>query len=672
MPLLTATNIKHAYGTHVVLDGATLSIEPGQRVGLVGRNGAGKSTLVKVLCGVLKPDSGQVGVTKGRRVGHLKQEHDLDPTETLKDAAEGAFAELHHLHRRLHQVFDDMAHAEGDALDKLMRKQADLESKIEAAGGYAIEHRIEATLHGLGFTDQQFGIKCANLSGGQKSRLMLARLLLEEPDMLLLDEPTNHLDINGRLWLENFLTNEYAGAVLMITHDRRMLDNVVNMIYEVEQGRLIEYPGNYAKFRELRAERRLTQYRAWEKQQTKFRQEEQYIQRYKTGQRAKEARGRQSKLERAKQGSLEKPLELDVFRFELPKAPRPGDVVAFGRGLTKKYTNNDPTSGLPLGERTLFEDFDIQIGRGERWGIIGPNGAGKTTLVRCLLGEVQQDAGQAKLGSNVRVGYFHQTHEGIDPERIVYRHLQRVVQDENPGTEMSEQRARDLAGAFLFSGDEQDKEMGALSGGERARVMLAGLLASAKNLLVLDEPTNHLDIPSAERLEEALSLETGYDGAIILISHDRALIDAVCDHLIVLDGHGGASIFIGNYSDWARREDDRAREQQAHRDAKRAEEDKARKIENERRERELAKERHARQGSDRSGGALALVSTEKLEQKIETIETRIRAIDAELQDPAVWQNAKRSRSLGDERAKLSAELEPLEFEWSRRAEDGAA
>ncbi|MFG0258349.1 MAG: ribosomal protection-like ABC-F family protein [Phycisphaerales bacterium JB043] len=654
MPLLQATNIRHAYGENVILDGATLSIEPGQRVGLVGRNGAGKSTLVRVLAGQLTPDAGSVNVTRGSVVGHLTQDHDLDPDETLRLAAEGAFEQLHHTHAELEKLYDTMASASGEALEKLMARQAQLEERVESLGGYAIGHRIDATLHGLGFTDAQFALECRHLSGGQRSRLSLARLLLRSPDMLLLDEPTNHLDIEGREWLEDFLINEYRGAVLMITHDRRMLDNVVRSIYEVEQGRLIEYPGNYQKFRELRTERRVTMLRAWEKQQTKFKQEEAYIRKYKTGQRAKEARGRQSKLDRARRDStLEKPVELDVFRFELPGAPRPGDILLTARDITKQHPVVDPASNEVIGQKTLFKDFSIQIGRGERWGIIGPNGAGKTTLVRTLLGEAAPDSGHTSLGSNLHVGYFHQLPPEIDPEIPAYRAIQKLVVRENPDVDMSEQRTRDLAGAFLFSGDEQDKPVGVLSGGERARILLASILASGKNLLVLDEPTNHLDIPSAERLEEALSKGTGYEGAIILISHDRALLDAVCDQLIVLDGEGGASIHHASYTDWhekAARQQPGARAPQPRQPAAKKATQKPR-------------------ATGKKSSALELLSTDKLESRIERIETRIKEIDVSMGTPEVWQDHQKATSLAEERAQLTEELEPLEFEWSRRIDD---
>ncbi len=667
MPIVQAVNISRSFGADPVLSSATLSIEPGERIGLVGRNGTGKSTLLRIIAGDLALDSGDVQTLRGSRVGYLKQDPDLPEDDTLRDAAESAFDDLHRLHAELHEVFEKMASASDDDLTQLLHQQERLEREIDAAGGYAIDHTIDATLHGLGFTNSQFSIKCKDLSGGQRSRLSLAILLLENPDLLLLDEPTNHLDIPGRIWLEEFLRDQYRGAVLMVSHDRRMLDNVVHRIVEVEDGRLIDYPGAYEAFRKLRKERRITQRRAWEKQQTTFRQQEQFISRYKTGQRAKEAKGRQKKLDRAREAGLDRPLDADTLQLRLPKAPRSSDVVVKAKEVGKRYTNV-VQNGEPASEKILFHDLDLTISRGERWGIIGPNGAGKTTLIRCLLDEIPLTSGMIKLGSNIVVGHYRQQHDVIDPDQQLYRFLQDIIRRENPGKELSEQQARDLAGAFLFSGAEQDKEMRVLSGGERARVMLAGLLASAKNLLILDEPTNHLDIPSSERLEEVFTIEGGYAGTLILISHDRALLDAMCDHLIVLDGEGGAEVFLGNFTDWRTRENTRLAEakqvEQAHAYAKQ----KAASVDRQPQSKSTNSETNEQRTQRKEQAKLARLRTEQLESRIEEIESRLREIDASLSDPDVWRDHKKASALGEERTTLAAQLEPLEFEWSRRAE----
>lgn len=694
MPLLTATNIGLTFGTRVILDGVSLSIEPGDRIGLVGRNGTGKSSLLKILAGLTKPDAGAVNLQRGARAGYMQQDPRFDPAETLRSAAEAGFAQLHELHRQLHDLFAQMEHARGPELDQLLARQAGLEEAVEAAGGYAVDHKIEATLHGLGFQDGQFATPVSGLSGGQRGRLALAQLLLSEPDVLLLDEPTNHLDIEGREWLEGFLRDQFRGAVIVISHDRRLLDAVVARIEELEQGRLIDYPGNYAAFRQIRSQRRLSQLRAYQNQQTRFKSEQAFIDRYRAGQRAKQAQGRLARLEREMAGStLERPVEMESFRLRLPQPPRTGDTVIVARGLSKAYATADGAS------KVLFKGLDVRIERGQRWGIVGPNGAGKTTLVRCLLGEVTPDAGTVTVGPSVRVGYFRQTHDHLAAETPVYRYLQDVILREAPEQALSEQQARDLAGAFLFSGSEQDRPMGQLSGGERTRAVLAGLLASAKNVLIFDEPTNHMDIPSAERLEAALASPKdpnappdpaaatgpeldegfeGYPGVVILISHDRALLDSVCDHLIVLDGHGGSRVFTGNYHAWHRQQqaDTRAAAAQAEQAAKRR--DAAQRPKAEAKPKPTpqgpapAAPSQAQPGTRNKYAAKAnrpnpaLLTTEELEAKIADHEERIARIDAELADPAVWRDKAKSERLGAQRAALAADLEAMEMEYFGR------
>jgi len=646
MPLLTLTNIHHAYGTRIILDGVTVSIEAGEKVGLVGRNGTGKTTLMKAMRGDLKPDSGTISLSRGARVGYLSQDPDLNPEDSVRDAAEGAFAELHALHQDLHRVYDEMATADEAGLERLLRRQAHLESAIAAAGGYAIDHRIDAMLHGLGFTDDQFPLKVRSLSGGQKGRLGLARLLLESPDLLLLDEPTNHLDIAGREWLEAFLRDEFHGAVLLVSHDRWLLDRVVDRIVEIDPTGTYEYPGNYAKYVELRRERHLVQSRVYEKQQDRIRQEQAFIDRYRAGQRARQAKGREAKLERYKSdGLVDRPLELDVMHLDLPPAPRSGDQVVVARGIAKRY-----------GARTLFERVDLTMMRGERIGIIGPNGTGKTTLVRCLLGDLPPDEGEIRLGSRVDVGYYRQLHDHIDQSLTVWRYLQSVIVGLDGSAKASEQQARDLAGAFLFSGGDQEKVLSSLSGGERSRAVLAGLVAGAHNLLVLDEPTNHLDIPSSERLERALSPEGGFEGSLILISHDRALLESLCTSLIVF-GEGSSPVYFqGRYSEWHAR---RRAVEEAAASAKKASTQSA-----------AASPKPAvrSKAASPSAGPLAKLKAAELEARIERCTKRCREIDHLMGSEEVYTNAARCRELGAEREQVQKELDALEEEWLRREE----
>jgi ATP-binding cassette, subfamily F, member 3 len=686
MPILAATNLTLIHGHHTVLDAVSLSIEPHDRIGIVGRNGAGKSTLIKLLAGVTNVEIGEVSLQRGARLGYLDQHTTLDPTDTVWSAAARAFEAAHAMQGELHAVFDKMADADEDELMRLLDEQARLEEAIEAAGGLTTEHEVAKVLHGLSFVDAQFELPVSVLSGGQRARLALARLLLEEPDILLMDEPTNHLDIDGRIWLENFLADEFRGAVVLISHDRYLLDRVVDRIVEVEQARLIDYPGNYAAFRRIRADRHLTQNRAWEKQQAEFKKEEAYIRQYKAGQRSKQAKGRESRLDRAKEEALERPIELAELRVSLPKPERSGDVVVSARDITKSYPGDADHA-----PKLLFNELSVKIQRGERWGIVGPNGAGKTTMVRCMLGQVPLTAGQVSLGAKLDIGHFEQHRKIEDPTRTVAQHIQaRVKASTNPPIVMSEQETRNLAGAFLFSGDDQDKRVSVLSGGELARADLAALMASSKNLLILDEPTNHLDIPAAERLEGILARGTNdaktgettepvFPGTVILISHDRALLDAVCDHLIVLDATGKATVFAGTYSDY---------KQQMERAAKPAATGKpattkpnsapkaTTKPEPKPQPKPVPQAAQPSRGPSPAKGVVSQAEKKSkfswmplhaIEQRMAELNAKLKPIDARLANPDVWKDAAKANRLTEERDSIRGELEDLESEWIRKS-----
>ncbi|MEO0512643.1 MAG: ABC-F family ATP-binding cassette domain-containing protein [Planctomycetota bacterium] len=668
MPIVSGVNLSHSYGERMILEGVSVSIEPGERIGIVGRNGEGKSTLLKILGGLILCETGEVQVRRGARVGYLHQDPDLPEGSTLREAARAAFAALDELQAELERVFERMGDAEGDELEKLLASQVTLEEEIDRRGGYAVDHLVDEALLGLDFMEHQFGVPVGKLSGGQRARLALARLLLERPDVVLLDEPTNHLDIAGREWLESFIAERFKGAVVLISHDRYLLDRCVDRIVEVERGRLIDYPGNYRAFREQRAERRLSQMRAHENQQRQFKKEEAFIRKFKAGQRAKQARGRESRLERARAETIERPIELDDLRLALPKAEASSEIVATARGLSKRYRAREPVAadgGAPE-DKVLFDGLELKVSRGERWGVIGPNGAGKSTLVGCLLGEVEPTEGSVSLGARLAVGYFRQVPKEVRPDLTTYRYLQDVVKKEGEtngtGLTLTEQQARDLAGAFLFSGRDQEKEFGVLSGGERARLVLAGLLASSKNVMVLDEPTNHLDIPSAERLEEAIKTRASggtFDGTVILISHDRALIDSTCEHLIVLDGRGGATVFHGNYAEWQRKQ--RA---DAERDA----------AWEEQKSRSRAAAQPTGNGAARPAdttekkSSFSWMSVERIEERMGSLEERITKIDSSLGDPDIWvTRLEHANSLTTERDGLKAELDELEHEWLRKS-----
>lgn len=664
MPILSATNISLQFGDDIILDSVSLTVEPGERFGIVGRNGCGKSTLIKILAGVLNPTDGSISANKAT-IGYLHQNPELNPNHTLRQAVASAFDHIKELNVKLHEIFDKMANADQDELDRLLREQTRIEHEIEASGGLVNDHKVDQILHGLGFTDAQFEIKVPNLSGGQKARVALGKLLLQNPSVLLLDEPTNHLDIQGREWLEVFLRDEFNGAVVLISHDRYMLDRVVHRIIEVEQARLIEYPGNYAAFRKQRTERRMVQMRAYEKQKAEFKREEAFIAHFKAGQRAKQAKGRESRLNRAKTQTIERPLELDSLRLSLPKSRRAGDIIIAARSLSKKYKNDDGT------DKKLFHDLNIRVERGQRWGIIGPNGAGKSTLIRCLLSEQDVDSGTIKLGTNLDIGHFTQTHDNVDMSKTVFRHIQDTVKkNTEEAVTLTELEARTIAGAFLFSGEDQQRELQSMSGGEKARAVLAGLLASAKNLLVLDEPTNHLDIPSAERLEATFARtshdpKTGkttsgaYEGTAILISHDRALIDAVCDHLIILDGKGNTEVFAGTYSEWQIQNQAQTKPQQTTQKQPKS---------------SLAKEptietriESPKQQPTIKKSKFSWMPINQIEERMTDLEIKLKNLDAQLNDADIWKDIEHANKVTTDRDECRSELDELEEEWIRKS-----
>ena len=664
MPILSATNISLQFGDDIILDSVSLTVEPGERIGIVGRNGCGKSTLIKILAGVLNPTDGSISANKAT-IGYLHQNPELNPNHTLRQAVASAFDHIKELDAKLHEIFDKMANADQDELDRLLREQTRIEHEIEASGGLVNDHKVDQILHGLGFTDAQFEIKVPNLSGGQKARVALGKLLLQNPSVLLLDEPTNHLDIQGREWLEVFLRDEFKGAVILISHDRYMLDRVVHRIIEVEQARLIEYPGNYAAFRKQRTERRMVQMRAYEKQKAEFKREEAFIAHFKAGQRAKQAKGRESRLNRAKTQTIERPLELDSLRLSLPKSRRAGDIIIAARSLSKKYKNDDGT------DKKLFHDLNIRVERGQRWGVIGPNGAGKSTLIRCLLSEQDVDSGTIKLGTNLDIGHFTQTHDNVDMSKTVFRHIQDTVKkNTEEAVTLTELEARTIAGAFLFSGEDQQRELQSMSGGEKARAVLAGLLASAKNLLVLDEPTNHLDIPSAERLEATFARtshdpKTGkttsgaYEGTAILISHDRALIDAVCDHLIILDGKGNTEVFAGTYSEWQIQNQAQTKPQQSSQQQPKPSQTKEPTIE--------TRIESPKQQPTIKKSKFSWMPINQIEERMTDLEIKLKNLDAQLNDADIWKDIEHANKVTTDRDECRAELDELEEEWIRKS-----
>jgi ATP-binding cassette subfamily F protein 3 len=530
MAIASLTNVEKHFGKKVLFEKLDLAIYEGERVGFIGANGAGKSTLFKMLAGETEPDQGTVAVGKAYKVGYLVQNPTFDLENTVIDEAELGFAELHDLAHRMRDLEHKMAEVEGDELEKVLARYQDVQHEFDLAGGYAWQHKMEATLLGVGLERETWEQKVAVLSGGQRSRLALTKLLLSEPDLLLLDEPTNHLDLAAIEWLEKYLA-EFKGAVVIISHDRFLLDRLATRIVWLNRAKVDSYPGNYSAYVEQRELAELSQQRAYELQQKDIAKQEEFVRRFRAGQRSKEARGRETRLERLKNSDelVQRVQTQQRINLSLAGTQRAGDRVLQIRELSKAF-----------GQRTLWSEISAEIARGERVGIIGHNGSGKTTLLKVLMAAEPADAGAVKWGASLNIAYYDQRLDMLNPKHTLMESIQE-------GRRVSDKSAREVLALMLFRNDDLEKHIELLSGGEKARVRLAQLLVDRPNVLVLDEPTNHLDIASREALEAALGQ---FDGTILCVSHDRYFLDRVAQRLWVLTPPGMVD-FDGNYSAWA-------------------------------------------------------------------------------------------------------------------------
>ncbi len=530
MSLLSASNIRKYFSADPVLDGATLEIRKGQHVGLVGPNGAGKTTLLNILMGDLDADAGEVTVAPGAHIGFLRQRHEFDDTQTVWQLAEKALKPLMDMADRANQLAEQMASASESEQAELARKYDALHQQLEQRGGYQIDHKIRKILGGLGFHSELEKKPVGQLSGGQQNRLMLGCLLLEEPDLMFLDEPSNHLDIEATSWLEGFLANSQQ-AFLLVSHDRYFLDRVTNVTLELVNGQIDSFPGNYTKYKDLKAQRLEVQRRTFEKQQEEKEKLKDFIRRHHHGQKHAQAEDRRKKLEKLEQSETAPvPREIPVPHMRFHDVSRTGDIVLRCQDLAKSF------------DELLFDRVSFQIERSQRWGILGANGTGKTTLLRCLLGEYESDTGSVKLGAGVEVGYFDQHLHCVDGESI----SEEAIRPRNESTEelrMDELARRDMLAKFGIIGDTAKQKVSSLSGGQRNRVALANLAAQRANFLIMDEPTNHLDLWAREALESAVSQ---FEGTILLVSHDRYFLNRVCTHILVLDNKT-TRVIEGNY-----------------------------------------------------------------------------------------------------------------------------
>jgi ATP-binding cassette subfamily F protein 3 len=524
MILLSVQNLVKHFGPEPVLAGVTFDIRPGERVSLVGPNGAGKTTLLRIVAGGEEADSGRVAVHSSATLGYLEQQPEFAPGRTVWDEAAAALANIADLARHSEEIAAAMAAETDDAERKRLEHRFEhIQHQLHHHDAYNLDYRIERILEGLGFAKASFQQEVQKLSGGQQNRLLLAKLLLAEPDLMLLDEPSNHLDIDATQWLENFLI-ESDLAILVVSHDRYFLDRVTNRTLELYQGTVESYPGNFTQYKRLKAERLEVQRRTYEKQVEEIAKMEDFIRRYHFGDRHQQAEDRRKKLERIER--VPPPREIAAPPMGFPPASRTGDIVLRVERLSKGFP------GKPL-----FENLSFDILRGEKWGILGPNGCGKTTLLRCILGELELDDGRVIFGSGVKAGYFDQMLSDFDPDMQVLDAVRPTHK------EFIEQQRRDLLARFGVTGDMVFQKVGSLSGGERNRTALARLSASDANFLILDEPTNHLDLWARGALEKALR---DFDGSVVFVSHDRYFLNQVASKLLIVEP-GRFRVIDGNY-----------------------------------------------------------------------------------------------------------------------------
>ena len=523
--LFRLSDINKSYSAQDILRGVSFQVNPNEKIGLVGRNGAGKTTVFRLITGEETADSGDVIKINGLKIGLLAQHVDFSENETVHTAALSAFQRIHDIEAEMRRLEKQM---ETDASEAVLEKYSELQNEFEHEDGFSYAAKAEAILLGLGFPKTTWTLETKNLSGGQKNRLGMARLLLTNSDVLLLDEPTNHLDVQAVEWLENFLQT-YEKTFVLISHDRYFLDRVCNRIIEVENGKAISYKGNYSQFLTEREERREAQRRAFENQQTMIAKNEDFIRRNLAGQKTKLAKSRRNMLERLERVEAVA-ADKSQGNFNLKKTERAGNQVLTVEELKIGY-----------GETVLAENITLSLLRGECLGVIGGNGTGKTTFLKTTLGTVREISGKMIWGAKTDIGYYSQQLEELDNRNEIIQELRRVAPNAENGA------LRGFLARFLFVGEDIFKQVGTLSGGEKGRLSLAKLIYSNKNVLILDEPTNHLDIPSREALEAALD---AFDGTIITVSHDRYFLDRIATQILSFEDDKQVELFDGNYTEF--------------------------------------------------------------------------------------------------------------------------
>jgi ATP-binding cassette, subfamily F, member 3 len=653
MSLLNGTQLAKSYGPDDIFAGVNVSIPHGARIALVGPNGAGKTTLLRILAGLEEPSQGAVHQAKGVRMGYLPQEAALYSEGTLWEEMLTAFADLRAREAELAQM--ETAMADPSRFDSVSEKYGALQHQFELDGGYEYENKIKFVLHGLNFEPGDYHKPVEILSGGQKTRALLGRLLLEDPDLLILDEPTNHLDIHAVEWLETWI-NDWHGAVLLVSHDRYFMDQTVNIIWELQFGQLAEYRGNYSAYVTQRAERHARQLAEYQTREAFIAKEMDYIRRNIAGQNTNQAKGRLRRLERMTRAPTAqhpgdsrvlKPQESKQLKIKLETTLRSGDRVIETHDLEVGYRDDG---------RVLFRAPDVLLWREECAALVGPNGAGKTTFLKTLLGDIPPLKGRVKLGSSLKVGYFAQAHEGLNPEHTVIEEITSIKY-------MPPGQARDYLAKFLFTGDDVFKKIEVLSGGERGRVALARLALEGANLLLLDEPTNHLDIPSQEILEAVLA---DFPGTILLVSHDRYLIDALATQIWSVE-EGTLEVFKGSWSEYAeakraKQEGQRSKDEptRSARTTQIADESRSAVKSNLPVPGSSSAERSQKSAERRRAARLS-----ELENMIAALEKRLSEITQDLEQAGLDSDVARVTALGEEYAQIEMELSTRLDEWER-------
>lgn len=629
MIILQGKNLKKSYITNLIFENLDFHIQEGEKVGLVGPNGTGKSTLFRCITGEDSFDEGQLQMSARHSMGYMEQMPEFAPNFTLLDAVMEMFNDIFAMRDQLRQLELEMGGVEGDALEKLLEEYSALTHRYEDLGGFSCESRAKGIIKGLGFTDADFSREIACFSGGEKTRASLARLLVREPDLLLLDEPTNHLDLEALDWLETYLRN-YRGAVLVISHDRYFLDQVTTRTMELNHHALKSYGGNYSRYLVLKAEQEMTQMRAYEKQQAETARTEEYIRKYKAGIKSKQARGREKQLSRLER--LEGVQSDKSMLLHMHEVSGTGEVVLEIRDLAMAYP-----------DKVLFSGFTDTIYKGEKVGLIGGNGVGKSTILKIIIGHLQPTGGTVHLGARVKMAYYDQEHRQLNPDNkiideIVYQY------------DVTLREARDLLAQVMFFGEDVEKRIGDLSGGEKARVALLKIILDKPNFLIMDEPTNHLDISSKEIVEQFLE---EFPGTVFMVSHDRYLLDAICTRTIVLEDQK-FSAYLGNYSYYRQK-----------------------RAELERLAREKQEEEAQRSKSQAKQGKAAVVEKpkinkskvrkeiEQLEEQIQAGELRAAELSELLADGATYQDEEKSRLFVAEYKQLEERIPAWYEAWEQ-------